>query len=492
MMRMISRRTLFAWPAMLAAHAQQPQPAAIGSRLELMVDRFLIERLSGAANRRLHHPSRENIALEHDAPWEGSGTGYHTVFQDGRLYRMYYKAWHLDPYGKTPRPVRIAYAESTDGIHWTKPDLGLVEFQGSRHNNLLLDQVNGGECHDFSPFLDPTGTVKYRAIGFGRKPRGLYAFHSNDGIQWVLSAKEPVITEGAFDTQNITFWDAGVAKYRVYLRDFHDGKRGIKTALSSDFLHWTKPEWLDYPGAPDEQLYTNQIRPYYRAPHLLIGFPSRYTDRGWIPATAELPEADLRRQRSQTNLRYGSAVTDALFMSSRDGRSFHRWNEAFLRPGLRTRDNWTYGDNYLAWHVVETTSPRADEARELSLYATESYFTGTSSRVRRYSLRIDGFASINASLDGGELLTKPFTFTGTKLLLNVSTSGGGSLRLELQDASGATLPGLRMEDSHVIFGDSLELAASWKGNPSLQAHQGRPVRLRVEVKDADLFALRFS
>ncbi|MFN7939558.1 MAG: hypothetical protein U0R19_39895, partial [Bryobacteraceae bacterium] len=66
-----------------------------------MADRFLIDRLSGAAVMRLHHPSRENIALEHDAPWEGSGTGYHTIFQEGRLYRMYYKAWHLDTYGKT-------------------------------------------------------------------------------------------------------------------------------------------------------------------------------------------------------------------------------------------------------------------------------------------------------------------------------------------------------------------------------------------------------
>ncbi|MBL8178328.1 MAG: hypothetical protein JNK48_26870, partial [Bryobacterales bacterium] len=325
---MIPRRTFLAIPAAATLPAQPAQPLALGSRLELMADRFLVERLSGAATHRLHHPTRENIALEHDAPWEGSGTGYHTVFQDGRLYRMYYKAWHLDPYGKTPRPVRIAYAESTDGIHWTKPILGLVEFDGSKRNNILLDKVNGAECHDFSPFPDPTGKVRYRAMGFGRKPRGLYAFHSNDGIEWTLSAAEPVITEGAFDTQNIAFFDTSIGKYRAYLRDFREGKRGIKMALSDDFLHWTKPEWLTYPGAPDEQLYTNQIKPYYRAPHLLIGFPSRYTDRGWIPATGHLPEPELRRQRSQDSLRYGSAVTDALFMTSRDGGSFHRWNEA--------------------------------------------------------------------------------------------------------------------------------------------------------------------
>ena len=70
-------------------------PLDIGSRRELFVDDLLVDQLTGKAELRLHHPVPQEIALVHDAPWEGSGSGYHSIFQDGDLYRMYYKAWHL-------------------------------------------------------------------------------------------------------------------------------------------------------------------------------------------------------------------------------------------------------------------------------------------------------------------------------------------------------------------------------------------------------------
>ncbi|HID22070.1 MAG TPA: hypothetical protein EYP14_06675, partial [Planctomycetaceae bacterium] len=116
-------------------------PVALGSRRELSVDDFLIERLDGA-RRVLHHPTPQDIVLVHDAPWEGSGCGYHSVFQDGSLYRMYYKAWHLDVSGgklKTnAHPLFCCYAESDDGIHWRKPALGIHEFRGSKDNNIVM------------------------------------------------------------------------------------------------------------------------------------------------------------------------------------------------------------------------------------------------------------------------------------------------------------------------------------------------------------------
>ncbi|MCA9210840.1 MAG: hypothetical protein KDA55_20920, partial [Planctomycetales bacterium] len=78
-----------------ADDATTPTPVDIGDRLELFVDQGLIERLSGEASRRLHHPTPAEVVLQHDQPWEGSGSGYHSVFQDGDRYRMYYKAWDL-------------------------------------------------------------------------------------------------------------------------------------------------------------------------------------------------------------------------------------------------------------------------------------------------------------------------------------------------------------------------------------------------------------
>jgi len=477
------------------AYADEP-PVDIGQRLELLVDTYLVGHMQGEAGLRLHHPARREIAIVHDAPWEGNGGGYHTVFQDGAVYRMYYHAWQTPLTGEQTHPLYIAYAESPDGIHWVKPNLGLVAFNGSGDTNILLAEINGGECHDFSPFKDANPQAapgeQYKAIGLGRNPPGLYAFKSSDAIHWTLCSDTPVMTGHPFDTQNITFWDPTIGKYRAYIRDFDNGCRGIMTATSDDYLHWTEREWLVFPDAPKEQLYTNQVRPYYRAGHILIGFPSRYVDRGWTPATRALPSLDLREQRAGTSERYGTAVTDALFMTSRDGRTFHRWDEAFIRPGLRTQHNWAYGDNYVAWHVVETDSTDDDSPRELSLYATESYFTGDSSRLRRYAMRIDGFASIFAPLGGGEVTTKPLTFSGDRLTLNCSTSAGGSIRVAIEDPAGNPISGYALDDCDEIFGDALEYTVQWRGNTSTTPLAGQSVRLRFALKDADVFALRFA
>ena len=117
----------------------------IGSRLELFLDESLIASKHGVALR-LHEPRKAEIALQFDAPWEGSGNHYISVFQDGPLYRMYYRAV---PGKDLPASgegwlLTVAYAESNDGIHWTKPNLGLVEFQGSKQNNIIWKSPEPG------------------------------------------------------------------------------------------------------------------------------------------------------------------------------------------------------------------------------------------------------------------------------------------------------------------------------------------------------------
>ena len=484
------------------AQSDNPDVIDIGSRRELMVDDYLADVLRGAATRRLHHPVRREIAVVHDAPWEGNGGGYHTVFYDPEFketgrYRMYYHAWHIPSDGRQDHPLYIGYCESDDGIHWEKPNLGLVEFNGSMDNNIVMATINGRACHDLSIFKDTNPNAEqgaeYKAVGRGQNPTGLYAFRSPDGIHWsAYNESKPVMTGHPFDTQNLAFWDPNIGKYRSYIRDFDNGRRDIMMATSDDFVHWTKRVWLKYPGAPKEHLYTNQIKPYYRAPHLLIGFPARYVDRGWTDATRALPSLDLRKQRAKTHPRYGTAVTDGLFMTSRDGLTFRRWNETFLRPGLRTKHNWAYGDNYIAWHVVETASPEDDSPRELSLYATESYFTGKFSRLRRYSLRIDGFVSVFAPRDGGEFVTKPFRFSGDMLNINFSTSAAGSIRVEIQDAASKPIEGYALADCGEIFGNALNYVVRWKNGTDVGPLAGKPVRLRFVLREADLYALQFA
>ena len=126
-------------PALWAQTVSPKTIVDVGSRLELFVDDFLIDHLSGNAELRLHHPTPKEIVMVHDAPWEGTGSGYHSIFKDGDLYRMYYKAWQIFATDKREKhPLFCCYAESDDGIHWRKPQLGLYEFQGSKANNIVM------------------------------------------------------------------------------------------------------------------------------------------------------------------------------------------------------------------------------------------------------------------------------------------------------------------------------------------------------------------
>ena len=185
-------------------------------------------------------------------------------------------------------------------------------------------------------------------------------------------------------------------------------------------------------------------------------------------------------------------MTDGMFMSSRDGLNFDIWPEAFIRPGLRLKENWFYGDNYQGRGLVETASHVAGAADELSVYVTEATFLDyTVARFRRFTLRVDGFVSVRGKLSGGQLVTRPFVFDGGELVLNFSSSAGGGIRAEVQDRAGYAIPGFALEDCHDLFGDDLARVVSWHGGGDLSALAGQPVRLRFELRDADLYSLQF-
>ena len=486
------------------------EPIGIGSRRELMIDEFLIDSMSDSLRLHLHRPVRRNVALVTDAPWEGNACTYSSLFHDGEKFRMYYAANHyVNRKGRIeePRGRHLCYAESVDGIHFRKPKLGLVEFAGSKQNNIVLgrDAIPGVSLDpghttilkDTNPDCPPD--ARYKAIC--RSPVkgevGLFVLKSADGFRFSRLGDGLIITDGYFDSENLAFWDSVRGEYRAYYRSFYNvpngprAVRGIRTATSPDFLTWSKGEWLEYPGAPHEALYTNQIAPYARAPHIFIGFPKRYVDRGWVDSTGKLPGLKERKARTAASPRYGSAVTDALMMTSRDGLTFKRWGEAIIRPGPSKTSSWVYGDNLISWGILPTKSDLADSPDELSIYAIEGYWTGKSQNFRRYSYRVDGFVSVRAPLSGGEFVTKPIVFQGSQLEINFSTSAAGGIHVEIQRADGKPVPGRTLDDCHEIFGDDIERLVAWKDSGTLKQLEGTPVRLRFVLRDADLFSFRF-
>lgn len=468
------------------------QVIELGDRRELFVDRYLIDTSAGL-ELRLQAPVPREVVMIQDAPWEGTGGSFPTIFRDGDIIRMYYIGGDLTNADATKfqsHPWFACYAESKDGIHWTRPDLGLFEFNGSKKNNIIL--IAGG-LDNFTPFKDTRpdcpADQRYKAVSQG--PGGLLAYQSADGIHWSRLGQTPIIAKGAFDSQNLAFWDAGRKQYWCYLRDFHGGLRDIRWSTSPDFKTWTTPELLKFPDAPDEQLYTNQVQPYHRAPQLFIGFPTRYIERSGAASLKALPSPEHRAKRSQLSPRYGTAITDCLFMTSRDGRTFHRWDEPFLKPGIERQHNWIYGDGYSNLGLLETPAEDPSAPAELSIYFIEDNWH-RATRLRRYTLRQDGFVALHARRAPGELITKQFVFRGKQLELNFATSAAGSLRVELQDEAGRPLPGYTLAECDELFGDTLLRHVTWKEKSDVAPLAGRTIRMRIVMSDVDLYSLRFG
>ncbi|MBM4091945.1 MAG: hypothetical protein FJ276_21320 [Planctomycetes bacterium] len=463
-MRAFSQSVLIV--ACCVAAAAGAEPAAMGDRLELFVDGFLIEATSGDVTQVLHKPEPKEVVLVTDSPWEGNTSAYYTIFRDGDRYRMYYRGSHYDEQArKSAHPEVTCYAESQDGIHWTKPRLGLCEFDGSKENNIVWDGIG---THCFVAFKDGNpdcpAESRYKGIASGEPggKRGLYVFQSPDGIHWKLAHGEPVITVGAFDSQNLAFWDPHTRQYREYHRTFVEGKRAIMTGISRDFIAWTAPVLLTYPGSPAEHLYTNAVQPYERAPHILIGFPTRFhPDQG---------------QR-----------VEPTFMASRDGVTFHRWLEPVI-PETAPQDRGGNRSNYMAWGLVELPG----RPNHLSVYATEAYYTGPDSRLRRFEYRKDGFVSVRGGLRGGELATRLVTLSEAcqRLVVNFATEEDGYVRVQLETADGAGLPGYQFADCTALKGDSIAAPVVWKQGSDLHALAGRTIRLRFQLQNADLYAIR--
>jgi len=475
------------------AQAAAPDVIDVGDRLELFVDAFLIDKVKGVT-RRLHAPQRREVAIKFDRPWEGGACGYVTVFQDGDVYRMYYRSQDVvGPYSRFPKmygPEVACTAQSKDGIHWTRPKLNLFvgeftsrygkKFTVGRDNNIVW--IGKGRLvdttHNFSPFRDTNPACKpearYKAFArmFDGKVAGLLAFQSPDAIHWSLMQDAPVTTEGRNDTHPAVFWDSVRKRYVEFHRgNMRRGYRDLITSTSEDFLHWTPAREVTYGDTPIEHLYSPKVVPYFRAPHIYLAFPMRLvTGRVWVK---QHPEHE---------------ISDGVFMSSRDGVRFDRsFMEGWIRPGLDPeRKSWIHGNTEPACGLLQTGPA------ELSVYWIEcAAQLGSIAQMRRGTLRLDGFVSMHATYAGGEFVTKPLRFAGRRLVINFATSAVGSIRVEVQDPTGKPIPGFELKQSALTYGDAIEQEVRWKSGPDVAPLAGKPIRLRFAMKDADLYAIRF-
>lgn len=452
----------------------------IGDRLEPFVDNHLVESTDDVTLQ-LHHPVPREIALTFDKPWEGRYCGYVTVLEDGKGYRLYYRGNPIAGKDGTNTEVTCV-AESTDGITYSRPSLGLFEAEGNKNNNIVLAGM-APFSHNFAPFLDTRpgcpAQEPYKAIA-GTSETGLHGFISADGFRWT-KLDGPLIRhagEGfSFDSQNTAFWSESEQTYVCYFRTWRNGFRWISRRTSSDFRQWGPMEDMSYGDTPPEHLYTNQTVPYARAPHIYIALAARFMPGRRVVSTTQAESIG-------GEAKYSGDCSDTVFMSSRGGSTYDRtFMEGFIRPGVGL-NNWTSRTNYPTRGIVQSSED------VMSIYVQRNYGQ-TTHKLQRLTLRTDGFASMGADYDGGEFITKPLIFTGSRLIINFSTSAAGSVWVELQTAGGKPMEGFKLEECDEIIGDEIARTVTWGSSTNLGRLAGKQIKIRFKMKDADIYSIRF-
>ena len=475
----------------------------IGDRKQLFIDERFFAECEGIALQMGTPVQHLEPVLLPDRAWEEWGIGaYNTVWReaDGR-WRMWYDATM-----KTGLPMegarRLGYAESADGLHWEKPALGLVEFRGSRDNNIVAPLVEQQSMQGATVLRDERAAAEERyklwtkfqptdeERAQGVEP-GLWAMHSADGLHWQYYPDQPNPLRTMCDTQNMFFWDDWLELYVGYTRvretqhlsEAAEGKgsyRCVGRMTSPDFRHWSAQEIVFEADEEDLQIpvpfqrddprpnidfYTSCATKYDAAQDAYFMLPAAYYHWG---------EDDF------------PATMDVQLLSSRDGISWQRQGErrAFLRQGwdggllsgMLFANPWFIPVGDELWLYYNGTARRHG--------SREDQQQARASGIFRASLRLDGFVAAEAGYGGGAFTTPLLQFAGERLVLNFDGGAGGWLRVEVLDENGQVV-----QASEAVMGNGVCKEVSWEEPIGKLA--GTPVRLRFEMRDARLYALQF-
>ncbi|WP_053207411.1 hypothetical protein [Jiangella muralis] len=440
----------------------------LGVQQELFIDDYRIE--STDLERVVHPGTKTGPVLTPTEPWEGVMTQIMgSVFWDPSYgkYRMYYVGINAG--------WRILYAESDDGTTWEKPDLGLVDYQGSKANNIVLAPAGGGGVVYDPDDADPNRRYKMLTLVWSGSTRTYRAFFSPDGFVWTPSPVAPAIP-GA-DVVTVSY-DQEKGHFIALTKQIY-GVRAFFLSTSTDFVHWTYPEYalaadeLDQTiavshGALEAQTYAVPALPYGND---YIGFPwmfeiTAHDDPGGTGGGAD-------------------GTTDVQIAASRDLRHWHRPDRSnvFLRGPDGSWDD----------SMVITSSDLIVTDTEVSTYyggwdGTHAIPGGErKAAIGKVTWRKDGWVSMRAGAETGTLTTRELEVSGDSLVVNAVLGTGGSLRAELLDAAGDPLPGFGLAASNPVTGDQLAAELTWDG-ADFAAIGDQPVRIRFHLTGGDLYS----
>ena len=459
--------------------AQQHFAGLTGS-WQLLADDYLIEKKEHI--KRIYHPFTKyagNPLIVADKPWEGRmaylfGTVLPNEKEKG--YRIWYQSWGGE--------YADLYAESEDGLTWEKPGLGIIDYKGSKANNIFLRRTREDVLPQviYTPWeKDSNRRYKLMNYDYGRtKPdhlvSGFWGAYSPDGIHWTDVLQNPVLKDPG-DVGNFV-WDAHTRRYIGYPKIFTSvrgfRRRCVGFTATPDFEHWPATQLILAPDETDDHWVSskNQRTEFYG----LSGFPyeSGYIGFLWI---FRITDGD------------NDGPIDVELVSSRDGINWTREEalngERMSILPVGPKGSWDQG-------MIFTPNHPLVENNIIKLWyggvgATHDA-PGDSARagIGLATLRKDGFASLDAGSSVGMVTSKPLKNLHGLLRVNTSASSG-SLKVEVLMENGQVVPGFSSGECKAVQGDGTDLPVSWQHQRYLPDSLGA-LRLRFILQNAGLYS----
>ena len=505
----------------------------IGSTKQLFIDDHLIESMTNTEPR-LNPALKvdDNPVLRPERPWEGNSITIGGALSRGAffdeeegIFKMFYEAVRMAPrvvdgeiVSVETQPRVACFATSEDGIHWDRPSLGLVEYDGSTKNNIIPDDKYLPYIFYDSHEDDPARRIKgFKRTGDTQTPgMTIDLFFSPNGFDWTPYENNPVVDTrpryGRWGPTMFMGWDDIRQVYAVHMENaLHRrsaiGKRLIGRSESPDLYEWSDPETILVPDERDPS-----DTEFYALP--AITYEGWYVGMLWVyntTSTTHYPEAVFSRDgiHYQRNFRqpfiqrggrrvefdYNSIYAGVPIVHGDMIHTYYNginWRspEALMELGDRGVGAIGLGvtpiDGFVSLDGAKGVP--ADVGTDVPTDSIEALYKERSDRTSEHAWR----ASFS------QVITRSFSFTGSRLFLNVeaalqggSSSGPCEVRVQLLSPNHEPLDGYRFDDADPITASDPRSVVSWNGDADIGRLAGQAIKLRLYFKNCKLYSFQF-
>ncbi len=461
-------------------------PVKIDSRHQLFVDDYLVKSLSGL-EREYHKLQRYPGNPIYTAPPKGMAMLFYVMRDESGLFRLWHQVhglYYTDSQGNQRRHP-TCYIESDDGLHWRASQLGVVEANGSTENNYVFEKSLEGmfyEPWEQDPSRRYKGLAHMEPGNDNNQPEpieGYWLYTSPDGIHWTRARQDPVASSnlgykmpqtGIGDTSSFRY-DPVLSKYICNAKFVLPGKyRAYGICESDDLIHWTAPRMMFYRDEQDPEKMQ-----FYA--HITFNYESMWF--GLIKTMVIIPTEKGNWKHCELQLSV-----------SRDGRNFSRIpDRSPILPVPESLDAWD-----MDYPCVPSGVP-IRVGNELWFYYSDwrdyrrmDVEERTAGALGLATLRLDGFASLNAGDEPGTVVTRPLTFDGKRLLVNAEVDEGGYVKAELRTVWGEVVEPYSLANCQPVTDDVFEGRITWAAADTLQRPAKTSLRLAFELKNAKLYS----